>query len=309
MSELGDLLKKARLDKNISLDELQELTKIQKRYLIAIETGDFNALPGHFYVKAFIKSYADSVGVDRDHVMKLYQNDVPVISAPETKVRNIRRKKRSFMSTEKLTKWAAAFLVICFIALIFALIYYFLVSGEKDQNLLDDPRLTEKNEAEVLTESEEEDDSTTEVEEVEPEPAPIPELPPEPEVTLVTSEGGTNTYVVSNVDNLQVEVEILNRVWLQIKEDNIEGKVIYQKLFETNQIGETYSLDYEGSLWIRLGNANSAAITVNGEIVEQDIGNVWDFQINLKKSDPSQAEDTENLENSDGTSSEESANE
>ncbi|NDI33322.1 helix-turn-helix domain-containing protein [Chengkuizengella sediminis] len=308
MSELGDLLKKARLDKNISLDELQELTKIQKRYLIAIEAGDFNALPGHFYVKAFIKSYADSVGVDRDHVMQLYQNDVPTVAAPETKVRNIRRKKRSFMSTEKLTKWAAAFLVICFIALIFAIIYYFLVSGEKDQNILDDPRLTEKKETEVLSESEKEevDNSTTEVEE--PESAPIPELPSEPEVTLVTSEGGTNTYVVSNVDKLQVEVEILNRVWLQIKEDNIEGKVIYQKLFETNQIGEVYSLEHEGSLWIRLGNANSAAITVNGEVVEQDIGNVWDFQINLKKTDSSQEENTENLENTEGTPDDESAN-
>ncbi|NBI27430.1 helix-turn-helix domain-containing protein [Chengkuizengella marina] len=294
MSELGDLLKKARLDKDISLDELQELTKIQKRYLIAIETGDFNALPGHFYVKAFIKSYADSVGVDRDQVMKLYQNDVPTVTAPETKVRNIRRKKRSFISTEKITKWAAAFLVICFIALIFALIYYFLVSGEKDQNLLDEPRLTDKNQSEVLTESEKEtmDDSTTEVE-VEPEPAPVPELPPDPEVTLVTSEGSTNTYVVSNVDKLQVEVEILNRVWMQIKKNNNEGEEIHQQLFETNKIGEIYSLEHEGSLYIRLGNANNAAITVNGEVVEQDIANVWNFQINLKKSDSSQEEDTE----------------
>ena len=36
MTELGTILKEARIAKNLSLDDLQEITKIQKRYLIGI---------------------------------------------------------------------------------------------------------------------------------------------------------------------------------------------------------------------------------------------------------------------------------
>ncbi|MDP5273509.1 helix-turn-helix domain-containing protein [Chengkuizengella axinellae] len=311
MSELGELLKKARLDKNISLDELQELTKIQKRYLIAIETGDFNALPGHFYVKAFIKSYADSVGVDRDHVMQLYQNDVPTAANPGPNVRNIRRKKRSFISTEKLTKWAAVFLVICFIGLIFAIIYYFLISEDKDQNLLDEnPALTSKLEDELAGSQNNPDSPIVDIQDPEPEPEPVPEPPPEPEVTLVTSEGDTNTYTVSNSEKLQVEIKILNRIWMQVKKNNIDGEEIHQQLFETNQINEIFPIESQDSLWIRLGNANNAEITVNGTVIEQDIANPWNFQINLKKFDENLEENPESAaESTDESAKEENINE
>ncbi|WP_447409236.1 helix-turn-helix domain-containing protein [Weissella confusa] len=63
-SVIGQELQKARLDKGLSLDDIQQTTKIQKRYLAAIENGQFDQLPGAFYERAFVRQYAAAVGLD-----------------------------------------------------------------------------------------------------------------------------------------------------------------------------------------------------------------------------------------------------
>ncbi|UJZ88526.1 helix-turn-helix domain-containing protein [Heyndrickxia coagulans] len=78
MTELGNRLKEARKEKGISLDDLQEMTKIQKRYLKNIEEGNYDSMPGKFYVRAFIKQYAEAVGLDPETLFEEYESDIPV---------------------------------------------------------------------------------------------------------------------------------------------------------------------------------------------------------------------------------------
>ncbi|WP_243674138.1 helix-turn-helix domain-containing protein [Lentilactobacillus kisonensis] len=73
----------ARVAKGFTLDDLQKNTKIQKRYLIAIEDNDFDALPGEFYVRAFVKQYADSVGLDGTELLNQYEEKLPDTEDPE----------------------------------------------------------------------------------------------------------------------------------------------------------------------------------------------------------------------------------
>lgn len=77
MTELGQKLKEARGTKGLSIDQLHEITKIQKRHLVAIEEGNYDVLPGAFYARAFIKQYADAVGLSGEELLVEYQSTIP----------------------------------------------------------------------------------------------------------------------------------------------------------------------------------------------------------------------------------------
>lgn len=77
MNEVGERLKEARKAMGYTLDDLQQKTKIQKRYLIAIEEGNYEIMPGKFYIRAFIKQYADTVGLDGDKLLNEYNETIP----------------------------------------------------------------------------------------------------------------------------------------------------------------------------------------------------------------------------------------
>ncbi|WP_409021452.1 helix-turn-helix domain-containing protein [Dellaglioa sp. P0083] len=77
MSEIGKTLQEARINKGYTLDDLQQMTKIQKRYLIAIEDEKFSDLPGDFYVRAFVKQYAETVDLDGDELLKEFNETLP----------------------------------------------------------------------------------------------------------------------------------------------------------------------------------------------------------------------------------------
>jgi hypothetical protein len=72
---LGEQLKKMRSDGRITLYEVSRETKIPVKYLVMIEEGDYEKLPPDVYVKGFLKSYADYLGIDHQKLIALYLRD------------------------------------------------------------------------------------------------------------------------------------------------------------------------------------------------------------------------------------------
>ncbi|UQS85184.1 DUF4115 domain-containing protein [Apilactobacillus apisilvae] len=75
--EIGKSLHDARVAKGMSLDDVQKITKIQSHYLEAIEREDFSELPGDFYVRAFVKQFADTVGIDGMELLNEHDDNLP----------------------------------------------------------------------------------------------------------------------------------------------------------------------------------------------------------------------------------------
>jgi cytoskeleton protein RodZ len=62
--EIGPTLREARVRKRLTLQQVEEDTKIRCRYLQALEDEEFDVLPGQAYAKGFLQSYASYLGLD-----------------------------------------------------------------------------------------------------------------------------------------------------------------------------------------------------------------------------------------------------
>lgn len=138
MDEIGQKLREARLEKGYTIDDLQQITKIQKRYLIAIEEGNFDALPGDFYVRAFIKQYASVVGMNPDKLVEDYQQDIPTVQptpvAPqeeEQPTRSAHHSERAAKAGKSMKRFLPQILVGVAVVAIFGVVYGLTISQQR----------------------------------------------------------------------------------------------------------------------------------------------------------------------------------
>jgi Helix-turn-helix domain/RodZ C-terminal domain len=64
MFDIGSSLREARLRQELDFPELEERTKIRPKYLRALEDERFDILPAPTYVRGFLRSYAEALGLD-----------------------------------------------------------------------------------------------------------------------------------------------------------------------------------------------------------------------------------------------------
>ena len=77
-------LKAKREAKNLSVNDVVEGIKINKKYVEAIENGNFNLLP-KTYARLFIKSYAKFIGVGQNKTLEQYQNFITGLTGLKNK--------------------------------------------------------------------------------------------------------------------------------------------------------------------------------------------------------------------------------
>jgi cytoskeletal protein RodZ len=64
MPEIGETLRETRMRRRIDMSEVEAATKIRAKYLRALENEEWDLLPGPTFVKTFLRTYAEYLGLD-----------------------------------------------------------------------------------------------------------------------------------------------------------------------------------------------------------------------------------------------------
>jgi hypothetical protein len=83
MFEIGSSLRSAREGRKLDLADVEQATHIRTKYLQALEDERFDVLPGPAYVKGFLRTYADHLGLDGQQFLEEYNSRFPAAEAPE----------------------------------------------------------------------------------------------------------------------------------------------------------------------------------------------------------------------------------
>jgi cytoskeletal protein RodZ len=73
MPEIGATLREARMRARIDISDIETETKIRAKYLRALENEEWDLLPGSTYVKSFLKTYAEALGLDARLLVEEYK--------------------------------------------------------------------------------------------------------------------------------------------------------------------------------------------------------------------------------------------
>ncbi|QCR31868.1 helix-turn-helix domain-containing protein [Lysinibacillus sp. SGAir0095] len=276
MTELGTRLKEARLSKGYSLDDLQEITKIQKRYLVAIEEGNYSIMPGTFYVRAFIKQYAEAVGLDADEILDEFKKEIPHQQKEEVAQsisQSPTRRKLNTRSTNRLLETMPKIIVGLFIivsVVAFWFLYQKKLASDQPEEVQEDAQVEYEQQTPPPTEDpvvdeEEPADETDEPGEGTDEPADDEAEEPTPtqSISQGVPQGETTTYELTGTDTMNIRIEVSGDTWVGIR--NAEGsEQVEDRVYKA---GEVVEFDATANAYarIRLGNANNAKVLINDE--------------------------------------------
>jgi cytoskeletal protein RodZ len=277
VEEIVTLLKQARQDKGISLEEVSVQTKIQLRYLEALENNDFSLFAGEVYLKGALRNYAEIVGLDPNEVLSLYHRlkNVTAVDAAEQEPAQVQEErrpepKRTAKPAKEKRPHKREGQGPSLTAGVALLVLAFIVAGIWFSQNYEWPDLRPPDQAENNAPG---DNGAADNEEPEPEPQTGQQ------VSVASSSPGETAFAVSGFSEIEISLSFQAPCWVLLVVDGTEP--FYPRIF---QPGENYSATALETVRLRMGNPPAVRMTVNGlEIMEnRELTNPHNFRFNLE---------------------------
>lgn len=241
---IGNILKNARENKEITLRDAEIETKIRYRYLKALEDNNFTIMPGPVYTKGFIKSYCKLLEIDSKPLLNLYEDYLKTqVNVTDEQPIQISRTKGSndYKGLSRLAVIAIALLFLYG----FQHIYFSFINGPIKPTV---------------------DNGNPPVEQKEVIP---PKTNPEPVIDNKKKEPTEITLTLS-IEDVTADVD---KCWLQVM---IDGKVAFE---ETLNEGNSKVFVAKEKVYFVLGNPGVVKVKIN----DDDLGILGEKGQTLRK--------------------------
>jgi cytoskeleton protein RodZ len=245
MFEIGASLREARARRQLGYDQIEAETKIRSKYIRCMEDEQFDVLPSGTYVRGFLRTYADYLGLDGQLYVDEYSSRYGDL--PEERP-NRRRERPRERRNESSNAVLIALAGIVAVGVLLLAAWKLNPSSERPAAPLPPPTTTGKTAADNAGN-----------------PAAYPTLKKQ-KAAIDKKTHKTVTPTVKPV-TLRIDVSPGQRSWLVVRRLSDPKKIVYSNtLVAPEHIGGTVQHDPKGYLIMSACHATELTLTVNGKM-------------------------------------------
>ncbi len=253
---IGEVLRLARTNQGLTLEELHKKTEIQLDMLEAMEADDFDQLPSPFYTRSFLRKYAWAVELDERIVLDAYDSG-SMITYEEVDVDEEELTGRRRSSKKNKTSFLPLFYFILFALSIVIFVTYYVwnyIQTQPERSSASSYSVVQATSSNSsATPSSTSSSSSSSSSNIEP---------------AITVSGEGNRVEVAyktSKDTAKLQLSVSDaRSWVSVSESDLEGGVT---LSQDNKSAET-TVSTKNPVTITLGVVKGVALTVDNQTVD-----------------------------------------
>ena len=253
---IGEVLRLARTNQGLTLEELHKKTEIQLEMLEAMEADDFDQLPSPFYTRSFLRKYAWAVELDERIVLDAYDSG-SMITYEEVDVDEDELTGRRRSSKKNKTSFLPLFYFILFALSVVIFVTYYVwnyIQTQPERSSASSYSVVQATSStSSATPSSTSSSSSSGSSNIEP---------------AITVSGEGNRVEVAyktSKETAKLQLSVSDaRSWVSVSESDLEGGVT---LSPDNKSAET-SVSTKNSVTITLGVVKGVALTVDNQTVD-----------------------------------------
>ncbi len=249
---IGEVLRLARTNQGLTLEELHKKTEIQLEMLEAMEADDFDQLPSPFYTRSFLRKYAWAVELDERIVLDAYDSG-SMITYEEVDVDEDELTGRRRSSKKNKTSFLPLFYFILFALSIVIFVTYYVWNYIQTQ-----PERLSASSYSVVQ-------ATSSTSSATPSSTSSNSSNTEPAITVSGEGNRVEVAYKTSKETAKLQLSVSDaRSWVSVSESDLEGGVT---LSPDNKSAET-SVSTKNPVTITLGVVKGVALTVDNQTVD-----------------------------------------